>query len=414
MTYWIAVAILLSGVFLLPASAATDQDRISQLQQQIQELEQQAAQYKNNIASERAKADSLNREISILKNEIKKLEIQIAQTSKKIDKTAIEITGLETDIFDTNQKIIKQEGAIARLLLFLNRQDDENLLVVLLKNHNISDFFRYAQYADSLNAQLLSAIGELKDIKEGLQESKLDLQGRKEELEELKREDAARRASLANAKSDKDGLLKVTKGNEAAYQKRLQEIERQEAEFYTELRKLENATVAGGLYIVHVTATQVPKRGSKIFQWPEDGYRLTQGYGCTKYARCGRASGPYGGAGHNGIDIAAGYGAPVKAIGSGEVVAFGFNNGFGNWVAIRHDQNGNLVSTYGHLSTFAVSRIGTRVNVGTVIGYEGTTGKVTGSHVHLSLYKDFFTYEKNGQLYFNYFDGSLNPLDYLR
>ena len=33
----------------------------------------------------------------------------------------------------------------------------------------------------------------------------------------------------------------------------------------------------------------------------------------------------------------------------------------------------------------------------------------------LSIYKDFFTYinEKNGQLYFNYFDGSLNPRDYL-
>ena len=74
-----------------------------------------------------------------------------------------------------------------------------------------------------------------------------------------------------------------------------------------------------------------------------------------------------------------------------------------------------MVSIYGHLSAFEFLRVGTRVKAGQVIGYEGATGHVTGSHVHLSIYKDFFTYvkDKNGQLYFNYFDGSINPLDYL-
>ena len=58
---------------------------------------------------------------------------------------------------------------------------------------------------------------------------------------------------------------------------------------------------------------------------------------------------------------------------------------------------------------------GERVDQNTVMGYEGATGFVTGSHLHLSLYHEFFTFigPKTGQVYFNYFDGSLNPLDYI-
>lgn len=58
---------------------------------------------------------------------------------------------------------------------------------------------------------------------------------------------------------------------------------------------------------------------------------------------------------------------------------------------------------------------GTAVRKEDIIGFEGATGNSTGSHLHLSLYNEFFTFvnPRNGQLYFNYFDGTLNPLDYL-
>ena len=82
-------------------------------------------------------------------------------------------------------------------------------------------------------------------------------------------------------------------------------------------------------------------------------------------------------------------------------------------MAVRHD--GGLVSVYAHMRSPSGLTNATTVTTNDIIGYEGSTGNATGSHLHLSVYKDFFTYinEKNGQLYFNYFDGSLNPLDYL-
>ena len=69
------------------------------------------------------------------------------------------------------------------------------------------------------------------------------------------------------------------------------------------------------------------------------------------------------------------------------------------------------------MSAFEFLRVGTQVKAGQIIGYEGSTGFSTGSHLHLSMYKEFFTYineKKNGQLYFNYADGSINPRDYLQ
>lgn len=414
----IAIILLLTTGYLLlatnPVYAQNDDERISQLRQQIEQLEKEAEQYRGNITSEQAKSKSLQGEISILNNQIKKIQTQISITSKNIDKTGVEIEGLETNIFDTQQKINYKKDTIGRLVLSLYKQDRESLVEILLKNQNLSNFLRQTQHNADINTSLFNLITNLKEERDILEKNKIEMEGKKQELEILNQKQKQQNSSLNQSKMSKGTLLTQTKGQEAQYQKMLAEIERKQTLFFTELKELETKIIQGGLYILHVTAENLPKRGTKLFTMPEDGYRITQGYGCTSYARCNRRKAPYGGAPHNGIDLASGYGSSIKAIGDGEIIANGKNDGWGNWVAIKHPPY-NLVSLYSHMSAFEFLRVGTQVKVGQVIGYEGNTGHVTGSHVHLSIYKDFFTYLKdtNGQLYFNYFEGSINPLDYL-
>lgn len=410
------ISLLTTSYLLLAASsyAQTDDQRIAELRQQIETLEKEAEQYRGNIASEQAKAKSLQGEIIILNNNIKKIQTQITITSKNIDKTGVEIEGLETTIFDTQQDINYKKDTVGRLILSLYKQDKESLVEILIKNQNLSDFLRQTQYNANINTALFDLITDLKGEKNILEKNKADTENKKQELEALNQKQKQQNSSLTQTKTGKNTLLTKTKGQEAQYQKMLVEIERKQTLFFTELKELETKIIQGGLYILHVTAQNLPPKGTKLFIMPEDDYRITQGYGCTSYARCNRAKGPYGGAPHNGIDMASGYGSPIKAIGDGEIIANGKNDGWGNWVAIQHPPY-NLVSIYGHMSAFEFLRVGTKIKAGQVIGYEGTTGHVTGSHVHLSLYKEFFTYikESNGQLYFNYFEGSINPLDYL-
>src|SRR3990167_3070897 len=104
-------------------SGEASNQRIAELQQQIEALEKEAEQYRGNIASEQAKAKSLQGEISVLNNQIKKIQTQITITSKNIDKTGVEIEGLEGTIFDTQQKINYKKDTIGRLVLSLYKWD---------------------------------------------------------------------------------------------------------------------------------------------------------------------------------------------------------------------------------------------------------------------------------------------------
>lgn len=413
MRYRSYFSLLLFFVFyFLPPGFVLAEDinqQILDLRKQIEELVKQSEQYRGNILSKQKEAQSLKREIDILNNQIYRLETQIKITKNQVDSTGLVIGDLREKIVDRQDHISKKTQQVGAILSLIHKNDQENLLNIIIKNRKLSDFVGQAQQADNLNRSLLAAITVLKNEREELEKNKGELENKKQELEVLNSSQKIQQNSLSGTKTSKDTLLTRTKGQEAAYQKLLVEIEKKEAAFFAELKKLEAQALSSGAFIVHVTASGLPSKGTKLFRWPEEDYRITQGYGYTKYAR----RGAYGGAPHNGIDIASGAGSAIRPVATGKILASGFNNGFGNWVAVRHAYD--LVSVYTHLNAPAGLANGTAVTVSDIIGYEGTTGNSTGSHLHLSVYKDFFTYinEKNGQLYFNYFDGSINPLDYL-
>jgi murein DD-endopeptidase MepM/ murein hydrolase activator NlpD len=86
---------------------------------------------------------------------------------------------------------------------------------------------------------------------------------------------------------------------------------------------------------------------------------------------------------HPGLDISADYGQPVLATGDATVNAAAPNGAYGNMVVLDHGYG--IVTKYGHLSRFAVSG-GQRVKRGDVIGYVGSTGRSTGSHLHYEIW----------------------------
>jgi murein DD-endopeptidase MepM/ murein hydrolase activator NlpD len=401
------------GFFLSPRGVLAEDinQQILDLRKQIEELTKQADQYKGNIAQKQKEADTLKRQIDILNNQILQLQTKISITDRQIRSAKLEIQDLEGQIFDKQEKIDKQRQAIGELLSLLYERDQLSLLAVLLKTPRLSDFVGQAQQEQNLNGKLIGLLGELKDERASLEESKNRLEQKKAELETFNKKQNAQKTSLSRSKTSKNQLLAQTRGQEAQYQKLLSGVEKKQAEFFAELQKLEAEAVKAGAYIIHITADRIPPKGSRIFQWPYEDFYFTQSYGMTSYAK----RGGYGGAPHNGVDISAGYGEPVYPMAEGVVLASGHNNGWGYWLAIRHPNLGNLVTLYAHLRSPAALANGTPVSKSSIIGYEGSTGNSTGSHLHLSVYSDFFTYinPKNNQLYFNYFEGTLNPLDYL-
>jgi len=95
--------------------------------------------------------------------------------------------------------------------------------------------------------------------------------------------------------------------------------------------------------------------------------------------------GPRGASFHDGIDIAAPEGTPILAIDKGEVVYSDRLRGYGNMVIIRHA--GGLISVYAHNETNLV-REGQHVERGAIIARVGSTGRVTGPHLHFEIRKN--------------------------
>lgn len=88
---------------------------------------------------------------------------------------------------------------------------------------------------------------------------------------------------------------------------------------------------------------------------------------------------------HPGLDFSAPQGTPIYATAEGTVRTAGnLGNGYGNHIVIQHGYSYSTL--YGHMSRIKAKR-GQRVKRGEVIGYVGSTGKSTGSHLHYEVFK---------------------------
>jgi len=88
---------------------------------------------------------------------------------------------------------------------------------------------------------------------------------------------------------------------------------------------------------------------------------------------------------HVGVDFGARSGTQILATGEGRVSFIGYSNGYGKTIKIRHS-NG-LTSLYAHQKSFKQGiRSGSKVKQGEVIGYVGSTGLSSGSHLHFGMY----------------------------
>ncbi len=103
--------------------------------------------------------------------------------------------------------------------------------------------------------------------------------------------------------------------------------------------------------------------------WPVDGV-VVSGYGM----RWGRL--------HEGIDIAAASGTPIRAAAAGTVIHSGWLGGYGLLVVVDHG-NG-LATAYAHNSANLVS-VGQRVTQGETVSLVGSTGNSSGPHLHFEV-----------------------------
>ncbi len=352
------------------------QNKINQKNADIEKLEQEIAKYKselNTISKQKNTLSSLIAELDLTR---KKLSADINLTQSKIDKTNLKIEELSGDIGKKEDAISNDSQALALSLRRINEFDQNTIFENILSNDNFSDVWNDIDAMTYVREKIIEKIDNLKRVKGELEGTRDETISAKEELVALRVQLADEKKIVDQNKSEKDKILKQTKNSESNYQKILksqtekkQALEQEVQEYESQLKFI-------------LDPTKLP--GAGVLSWPLDDVLITQLFGKTLAAKRLYASGS-----HSGVDFRASVGTPVMAMADGVVEGYGDTDttcpraSFGKWVFITY--NNGLSSTYGHLSLIK-AYVGQKVSRGEVVAYSGSTGHVTGPHLHVTVY----------------------------
>ncbi len=387
----LAVISVLCVLLCLPSNsfaqnAPASEERINSLQSQIdthkseiEKIDREIAQYQQQLDAVGTKKKTLQNTLSQLDLQIKKATASINVTKNKISATQLEILQLEKGIAGKEVSIETGNQGLRESLRRLNEIGTNPLAVQVLSSIDISEAWEDADAIQELQVAVRDQIARLASEKQSLTETKNQTEAKRAQLVKQKDTLLAQQGSLTAQKKAQNELLVQTKSQESTYQSILKQKQAAKATFEAALGDLKIQFQRA------IRPSEILAAGKGILRWPLDNVRITQQFGNTAFA----ASGAYNGKGHNGIDLAAPVGTPLRAALNGVVLGTGNTDSikgcysFGRWVMIKHPNGINTM--YSHLSQINVAE-GQNVDTGHIIGYSGETGYATGPHLHFGVY----------------------------
>ena len=364
--YGALVTLFVFSAFLISISpSSVDATAESELRAETEQLEQ-------DIANNEAVLGELEHEIGTLKGKLTQLDTEITIAEQKIQLTDSRISKLTKKLKETELELERQRGVLDETLITLYIEGDVSTLELVFSSDNFGEFFQEQQYLESLKVSVQESANQVEELKD-------QIAVEKKEQEALQEKQRANRATLANRRGEQKTLLERTKGEEAAYQNIVSDLENQLVEAQKELEAILAAQnfvslgkVKAGETIGYVGSSGYstgphlhfatydngaftnPYAGGGAMSygliWPLPTVSLasiSQLYGCQSsivyLTSCGGGSWL-----HAGLDVSAWYGEPVVSAGDGDVVFRGWLGGYGNAVIIDH--GGGLQTYYAHLN----------------------------------------------------------------
>ena len=368
--------LLLGPVSGVVAETAGDiRNKIDAKSAEIKRLEDQIKQYQGELETLSKQKNSLSSTLKELDITKKKLLADIAVTQNKIDKTNLTIQNLTSDIGDKEGAIRTSQASIAAGVKELSEIEGATFLEGLLTKDDFGVVWNDVENIISIRETLRENIKRLRQTKVALEDTRTVSIAAKNELTRLKSQLSDQEKVVSQNAKEKNKLLLETKNSEANYQKLVATETARKAAFEKEIRDYENQ-----LKFI-LDPSKLP--GPGVLSWPLDYIYVTQQFGAKTGPHRTYANG------HSGTDFRARTPVPVYAMADGEVMGTGNTDlacpgaSFGQWVLIKY--NNGLAATFAHLSLIKVSK-GQKVSRGQTVAYTGSTGRVTGPHLHVSMY----------------------------
>lgn len=377
-------ALAFVGVLLLGVPSAIGQslyDEQNHVNEKIAGLRESidAAEHKEGVLSSEIAAAGA--EIDTLEGDIGALSARIAELERDLAVHRARLARLE-DLFEEQTgelERLKREYALAqkiletRLVELYQQGEGTDSFEILLQVQSLGDLLDQVEYFDSVGQQDRAISDQIENLK-------VEMRVAREKTRVTKGKVAKATAVLADKTAEqvaaRDQLVAQQSALAAARASRQSMLtgvrsERHEDEENLEEMQAASAAIAAKIRAAQSTSGTSSSTGSGVsssgFVWPVSGV-LTSGFGW----RWGRM--------HEGIDISAPCGTPIRAVASGTVISAGWMGGYGNLTIIDHG-NG-LATAYAHQTAIYASG---SVSQGQTIGSVGTTGNSTGCHLHFEV-----------------------------
>ncbi len=237
---------LMFGGFSMTASAQTVCPELEVLktltENELKEsqvvCEKEALALEQKIAITGKEKITLNRDISLLRDKIKQAKLAIKLRTLSIEGLAYDIGVKNKTISKLSTKIDNQRDSLAQLIRKTYEIDSYSLAEVALSDKPLSEFFSDLDAFQYIEEAISDSLVEIGVTKKTTEDQKIILEDKKTKEADLKyKQEIEKKRTEAN-EVEKQRLLKVTKGNEVAFQKDLKEKQKQAAQIRAALFKL--------------------------------------------------------------------------------------------------------------------------------------------------------------------------------
>ncbi len=218
--------------------AAQNSEERAQLESQLAQLENQISEYEETIVEYRAQGKNLQSEISGLNAKIAKINLQIKAVNLNLKKLDQDISGTQSQINKTEDDIGLSKGKMSVIIQNIYENESEDLIEVLLKNPQLSDFFGDLNNLLAVQDSLRIYLQKIVELRQELVDQKEVLALEKVDAVALKNYQDSQKNNIQKIKAEKDNILAVTKGQESKYKQLLTETKKTAAEIRKQIFKM--------------------------------------------------------------------------------------------------------------------------------------------------------------------------------
>jgi len=343
-------------------------------------------------------------ELAAAQSELTQAQQRKAAADVKVAEAIAKVTRAKQQIAETEQQIAFLEQRIGQMAREVYQAGGVNSeMEVLLDSDDPGDFASRLETLRSIAQGNNNTLTDLDAAKAQLNVRLASLRLLEDEAEkaqaEAQKEVDAAAAAKAKADAAKLKIDELVAGRVSALRDakvRKQSVRRQYEQLKAEQDRIAAIARAAAAKAVSGTSGVPANIGPSGLAWPVTGAPVVQNVGPRIHPVYGYRSC------HTGTDISAGQGAPIQAAADGVVVSIENGGPYGLHTVIQH---GSGVSTmYAHQAGTSVS-VGDKVKRGQVIGSVGSTGWVTGPHLHFEVHVNGTPYNPMG-----WFGGTKAPV----